>query len=115
MHFQKPECAEKYKILISYKLKLLLQFIKLMIKKYNFLTFSRSGGDICFDVTWSLRRNDQNKYPLHIFYYLRKYKISISYKSKVLLHFHIKKYKIKDSNFIISLPLVRVGWIFVLM
>ena len=35
---------------------------------YNFLTFSRSGGDICFDVTWSLRRNDQNKYPLHLFY-----------------------------------------------
>ena len=53
MRFQKPECTEKYKILISYKLKLLLQFIKLIIKKYNFLTFSRSGGDICFGVTWS--------------------------------------------------------------
>ncbi|WP_396335397.1 hypothetical protein [Clostridium sp.] len=30
-------------------------------------------------------------------------------------NFILKKYKIKDSNFIISLPLVRVGWIFVLM
>ena len=29
------------------------------------------------------------------FYCLGKYKISISYKSKVLLHFYIKKYKIK--------------------
>ena len=53
--------------------------------------------------------------PWRFFYCIEKYKISISYKSKVLLHFHIKKYKIKDSNFIISLPLVRVGWIFVLM
>ena len=40
---------------------------------------------------------------LIFFYCLGKYKISISYKSKVLLHFHIKKYKINDSNFIIFL------------
>ena len=55
--------------------------------------------------------HDRSEYG--IFYWLVKYKISISYKSKVLLHFHIKKYKIKDSNFIISLPLVVVQWIFV--
>ena len=61
---------------------------------------------------YSKKRNCK---AISLFYCLGKYKISISYKSKVLLHFHIKKYKIKDSNFIISLPLVRVGWIFVLM
>ena len=57
-----------------------------MIKKYNFLTFSRSGGDICFDVTWSLRRNDQNKYPLHLFYVYDNYNIKI-YVGNILLTF----------------------------
>ena len=54
------------------------------------------------------KKIDGSTVALAIFLRLGHYKIFISYKSKVLLHFHVKKYKIKDNNFIISLPLVGV-------